>query len=255
MSMEVELNGKGGQVCKHAKAGAIQCPLIVRPTSEDVVTGNVVGALQHVRPHLWLNAMLNIAIDGDDRSGRFSQVWFRDFKVKLWCRQPQFPPEMLSFPEGRSEPDVIIEWENPPTSVWIEAKWLSPMATRTNGSARNDQVVRGVRTLMVDTGHIRPSRLFHAPRRRAVWIALVVSPEDDVLQNYDGSRQIMSVVSDQIGGTGDAVTPPDYGVLTWRDLAEVARSPRRWAVVAERSMLRQVASYLDHKLDMITGLG
>ena len=30
MSIEVELNGKAGRICKHALEGTIHCPLIVR---------------------------------------------------------------------------------------------------------------------------------------------------------------------------------------------------------------------------------
>ena len=127
MSIEVELHRKGGKVCEGARRGEITCPLIIRPTSEDVVVGNVFGMLRHVRPHLWLNELLNSALG----TTKFRQVWFKNFSLRLWERQARFPPELLDFREGRTEPDVVIEWENPPTTVWIEAKWLSPMAKRT----------------------------------------------------------------------------------------------------------------------------
>ena len=37
--MLTELYGKGGRVCKEARKGNIRCGLIVRPNSEDVITG------------------------------------------------------------------------------------------------------------------------------------------------------------------------------------------------------------------------
>ena len=36
--MLAEMNGKAGTLCSEARNGAIRCPLIVRPTSEDVIT-------------------------------------------------------------------------------------------------------------------------------------------------------------------------------------------------------------------------
>jgi hypothetical protein len=45
MSALVELNGKAGRLCPKAQAGEIRCPCIVRTTSEDVLTGEVFGAL------------------------------------------------------------------------------------------------------------------------------------------------------------------------------------------------------------------
>ncbi len=65
MSIYVELHKKGGKLCEKAKSGELHCPLIVRPTSEDVIVGNVFGTLKHIPPHLWLNPLLNKAIDGD----------------------------------------------------------------------------------------------------------------------------------------------------------------------------------------------
>ena len=128
MSIYVELHKKGGKLCEKAKSGELHCPLIVRPTSEDVIVGNVFGTLKHILPHLWLNPLLNKAIDGDFNSKRFRQVWFKNFSLRFWERQAAIPYEILGFKEGRTEPDIIIEWENPATTIWIEAKWNSPMA-------------------------------------------------------------------------------------------------------------------------------
>ncbi len=168
MSIEVELRGKRGCVCQPARRGEIRCPLIVRPTSEDVVVGNVFGTLQHIPPHLWLNAILNQALGTDE----FRQVWFKDFSLRLWEKQPRYPPELLDFKEGRTEPDVIIEWENPPTTVWIEAKWLSGFSKRTANNAENDQISRSIRTLLYQTGHIQGSTLFANHKRRAILLCI-----------------------------------------------------------------------------------
>lgn len=234
MSIEVELHNKGGQVCKQAKAGEIHCPLIVRPTSEDVVTGNVFGMLRYVRPHLWLNPMLNHALDTDE----FRQVWFKDFSLRLWERQARFPPELLDFREGQTEPDVVIEWENPPTTVWIEAKWLSGFAKRTNGSGDNDQISRNIRTLLHETGHVETSRLFQVPVRRAIMVLLHLNASQLVALDTQISDEDRTVCSGQA----------TLGHITWSTLRDEALSGREHATVVEANMLGQIEAYLDRKL-------
>src|SRR5688500_19848586 len=104
MSLEVELNKKAGRICPQAASGEIRCPLIVRQSSEDVVTGTVFGHLRAIRPHLWLGPLLNEAY----QTTRFRQVWYRELSIRFWERQTRFPAELLSFREGKSEIDLII---------------------------------------------------------------------------------------------------------------------------------------------------
>lgn len=40
--MLTELHGKAGTFCEPAKQGKLRCPLLVRSTSEDVITGQLV---------------------------------------------------------------------------------------------------------------------------------------------------------------------------------------------------------------------
>lgn len=247
MSIEVELNNKAGKVCEQARCGAIKCPLIVRPTSEDVLTGNVFGLLRHIRPHLWLNPLLNQAIDGDPDSGRFRQVWFKDFTIQLWKRQPRFPPELLEFREGRTEPDVVIEWENAPTTLWIEAKYLSGFSAGTANSDDNDQVIRGVRTLLAETGYIHPSRLFKLRQRRPLWIALTGNSEDERITKYRSSRSLMQ----SLGLSAKAVTIlPEamVGSTTWFGLRDLLSLSASRSSFLERCIAGQVKAYLSFKL-------
>ena len=58
--MLVELHGKGGCLCQPARQGKLHCPLIVRPTSEDVVTSHLFQVLQVLNPHWWLADFLNL---------------------------------------------------------------------------------------------------------------------------------------------------------------------------------------------------
>jgi len=246
MSIETEVNGKGGKVCEQARKGEIHCPLMIRPTSEDVITGNVFGMLKHIRPHLWLNPLLNLALDGDADSGPYRQVWFKDFKVKFWERQAKFPPELLDFREGRTEPDVIIEWENPPTTVWIEAKYLSGFAKGTNDSDNNDQVLRGIRTLLADTGHIRPSRLFNVPQRAAAWIALLSSKPDSMVDQYREQDRLLRAIP----YPASLPQQPLVGTVTWKDVQFMAY--RGTSISSnERSIFETLDDYLDLKIGAV----
>jgi len=60
--MLTELGRKGGCLCEPAKKGELRCPLIVRSTSEDVVTGNLFGTLGAINPRWWLPDLLNQAL-------------------------------------------------------------------------------------------------------------------------------------------------------------------------------------------------
>jgi len=44
------------------QARKLRCPLIVRPTSEDVITGHVFQTLGIINPRWWLADMLNLAL-------------------------------------------------------------------------------------------------------------------------------------------------------------------------------------------------
>jgi hypothetical protein len=243
MSWEAELNGKGGQVCKHAKAGEIQCPLIIRPTSEDVISANVVGLLKHIRPHLWVGPLLNVGLG----TSRFRQVWYKGLRVDLWKRVEKYPAELLDFKEGSTEPDIAISWENPPTTLWIEAKYLSPLAGHTANSKTNDQAIRGIRTLLAATGHITTPQLFNRPKRNAVWLALLCSKPEPVVDQYRDRARLMIGI-----GKPEAVTSlplaPFVGTITWNDIRDALIHSRRLMSKAEQSISLSLDSYLELKM-------
>ncbi len=246
MSIEVELRKKSGKVCKQALDGTIHCPCIVRSTSEDVVVGNVFGILRHIRPHLWLNDLLNTAL----RTNRFRQAWFKGFSVRFWERQERFPPELLDFREGRTEPDIIIEWENPPTTIWIEAKWGSRLAEGTTGNRNNDQVIRGVRTLLAQTGHLALNRLIEIPKRRPIWLGLLNWEDDPVLERYRTSPQVDALVRFLVGSDSE-LNPPIVGWLNWAWISRFLHEKTNQMLPLERSLTRSVADYIDFKLTQL----
>jgi hypothetical protein len=75
-----EMLGKGGTLCSPARSGQIRCPLIVRPTSEDVITGHLFQALRCLNPRWWLPDLLNAALG----TPRFRRQVYRRLKIDLW---------------------------------------------------------------------------------------------------------------------------------------------------------------------------
>ncbi|HEV8003904.1 MAG TPA: hypothetical protein VGP63_28825, partial [Planctomycetaceae bacterium] len=87
--MLVELNGKAGQLCEPARLGRLHRPLIVRATSEDVITDHVFRTLKNLNPRWWVPDLLNEALGAP----RFRRQVFRRFRVELWQKQRTFPAE------------------------------------------------------------------------------------------------------------------------------------------------------------------
>src|SRR5262249_54728297 len=153
--------GKGGQVCRHAKAGEIKCPLILRPTSEDVVTGHLFQILRALQPRWWLPDFLNRALG----AAKFRRQWFRRLGIAIWKTRRNYPVELIRWDEGSTEVDVRIRWENPPTTVFIEMKYGSDLSARTKGDDGthgfpSDQLIRNIRVGLWECGWFRRSELF-----------------------------------------------------------------------------------------------
>lgn len=164
--MLTELGGKGGCLCEPAKSGTLRCPLIVRPTSEDVITGQLFGTLRAINPRWWLPDFLNQALGVE----RFRRQVFRKLRIELWQKQPAFPRWLIPWNEGQTEVDVVITWENPPTTVFIEMKYGSPLSGSTvhnNGHAGypSDQLIRNARVGLYQCGWYEEDKLFEFPPR------------------------------------------------------------------------------------------
>ena len=121
--MLTELHGKAGQVCRYVKTGQVRCPLIVRPTSEDVITGHLCEVFRALNPRWWLPDILNVAV----RAQRFRRQVFRHLKIEPWRNRSRYPRELLPWDEGSTQIDLSIQWENPPTMVYIEVKYLADL--------------------------------------------------------------------------------------------------------------------------------
>jgi hypothetical protein len=244
-----ELHGKGGTLCSASRAGQIRCPLIVRPTSEDVITGEIFQALGCLNPRWWLPDLLNLGL----RTDRFRRQVFRDLMIRLWRNQPCYPRELLPWDEGSTQVDAVITWENPPTTLFIEMKYLSGLSTNVSaddGGSEfpSDQLIRNIRVGLHGCGYFRqPGRLFDPPRREFLMMFMGPARGHPLVDRYRDHQALRAAIphSDRLVGLPKS---PFVGELGYSDLVETLNKQSRWFGRAERRVVDDLAGYLEYKL-------
>lgn len=246
--MLTELLGKGGCLCQPAKKGELRCPLIVRPTSEDVITGYLFQTLGAINPRWWLAQLLNEALGAK----RFRQQCFRRLKIELWKNQPPYPRELLPWDEGSTQVDASITWENPPTTIFVEAKFganFTPKAKQDNGQSGfpSDQLTRNVRVGLLKTGYFHDRKLFEAPARDFVLIVISPHADHELVTIYrDPERLRPSIPHSHLLKTLPRL--PFIGQLSYPSIIRVLEQQRRWMDRTERILAGDLVEYLRFKL-------
>jgi hypothetical protein len=243
----IELHRKAGTLCQPARQGRLHCPLIVRPTSEDNVTGHLVTVLRALNPRHWVSDLLNQALGTE----RFRRQVYRRFRIKPWVGKPPFPRELLHWDEGGTEVDIQLTWENPPTTVYVECKFGSPLSTRTNQNDGShgypgDQLSRNIRVGLHECGYYQTNALFEsAPRDFAVVVLAPVTGRPLVREYRDPERLRHAIPhSDRINFWPRF---PFVGEIGYSDIRHVLRDRRRFYTRAERSLIDALLEYLDYK--------
>jgi hypothetical protein len=246
--MLTELHRKGGCLCQPAKEGKLRCPLIVRPTSEDVVTGDLFQTLKIINPRWWLPDLLNQALGVT----HFRRQIFRRLRIVPWENKPIYPRELLHWDEGSTQVDVTISWEEPPTTVYIEMKYgsdLSPITSRNQGQHGYpaDQLSRNARVGLLECGYFQRPQLF--PTTKRDFLLLVIAPDKghSLVARYRNPIQLRKAIphSDLIPTLPKL---PFIGELSYLDIMTLLRSQRRWFCRAERMAADQLVEYLEMKL-------
>ncbi|OOE14046.1 hypothetical protein [Fictibacillus arsenicus] len=114
--------------------------------SEDAITWNVFKTLEKINPRDWLPYLIKRAFNDE-----FENLDEDNIRIHLWKQLT--PPDALSFKEGKTEVDVIIESEN---FVWfIEAKYKSDISIRTKNNSMRNQIIRNI-DIGLDYANDRP---------------------------------------------------------------------------------------------------
>ena len=246
--MLTELHRKGGCLCQPAREGKLRCPLIVRPTSEDVVTGNLFQALKIINPRWWLPDLLNQALGVT----HFRRQVFRGLRIEPWQNKPCYPRELLPWAEGSTQVDVNITWDNPPTTLYIEMKYgsaLSPITSRNHGEHGfpADQLARNARVGLLECGYFQRPLLF--PTTKRDFILVVISPDkgNSLVARYRDPKKLRKAIphNDLILNLPKL---PFIGEVSYLDIVTMLRHQRRWFTRPERILVDQVAEYLEMKL-------
>lgn len=236
--LELEAGGrKTGSVCPRDYRNGPSCPLIVRTSSEDVLTATVFGILRRLRPSLWLRPLLVRAFGSS-----FRRVPMGDLDVLFWPSVA--PPDELAGSEGATEPDVLLRFGD--YAVFIEAKFLSPLAERTTNDPHRDQVVR-----LIDVAYWSnmADRLFTTTP-----FVLVLGLDEDtpeLVARYKDSRALADALRHHAPRTRRQIALTMAGRVayaSWTSVADIVEDSTGRAQRMERAFLADVASYLRHRV-------
>jgi hypothetical protein len=249
--MLTELGGKGGCLCEPARRGELRCPLIVRANSEDVVTANIFGTLKVLNPRWWLPDLLNSALGAN----RFRRQVYRRLRIELWQKQRAYPRQYLPWVEGNTEVDVVITWENPPTTIFIEMKYgsgLGPTTVNNDGTTGypSDQLIRNARVGLRENGWFDGDYLFDIPPRDFALVLLAPDIGNPFVRKYRDPSTLRSSIPRSENLT-DLPRLPFIGELGYRGLICALEGNRRWLSRSERQLVEQLTDYLQLKLTYI----
>jgi hypothetical protein len=241
MSIIFELfKSSGKKVCPPNYVRKSNCPLIVRTTSEDLLTANVFGILKNLDPKVWLRRFLGEAIKGKD----FSRHTFEGLSFEFWKRY--HPPANRKYREGISEVDVTISYKD--GIIFIEAKYLAPVSLRTSNDPRRDQVIR---YLDLAAYHF----LNHPDSVKEFYFVLIVDTEKPpwILTRYRYNQTLIKGLTNpgffKPPVEAGRLLSKGIGWLSWNQLRRILEFIRgEFRTEAERRFVDDLIVYLDHKI-------
>ena len=245
--MLTELHGKGGRICEPARSGQMRCPLLIRSSSEDVITGELVQVMRTINPRWWLPDFLNTALG----TKRFGQQVYRRLRIEPWVNHPPYPRELLPWKEGSTQVDVEISWENPPTTVFIEAKYQAALSWKTSNSTEQtkfpgDQLIRNIRVGLHHCGYFAGRQLFEAPPRDFVVIYLAPCGESPLVRRYRREDKLLRAIPHSERLTA-LPRRPFVGGIGYGEIRTSLLGRLRFLTTAERRIAEAVEEYLAFK--------
>jgi hypothetical protein len=146
---------------------------------------------------------------------------------------------------------VTVSWENPPTTIFIEMKFASGLATKTaggNGEYPSDQLIRNIRVGLLECGWFQFAGLLPIQPREFAVIVFSPAAGHRQVEHYRDRKKLLASIphSNQLGGLPSM---PFVGEADYGGVAEILRQQRRWSSRPERESLDRLANYLDFKRD------
>ncbi len=242
MSMVIELERggrKAGHVCDRSYRQGASCPLILRQTSEDIITANVFGLLRRMRPSLWLRPWLNHAF----KTNRFRSCSLAGLDVAFWMQAN--PPPTRAHREGSTEVDVLIRAKE--LIVFVEAKYRAPLSTRTKHDEFRDQVIR----LLDVVFEMAVAGEFY-PRAPHVVVLGIPREEPSLVTRYRDPKVIDQMLPERRRfADHNAITrmlASHLSYCSWSDLAHLLEMRINSAREMEQGFLRDTVNYIREKV-------
>jgi len=217
--------------------------------SEDALTWNVFSTLKSLDPNFWVKALLKSAFG---ERGDLSKLNFDCAVVVFWHKVS--PPRCRPVAEGPSEPDLEIVTRD--LLIFIEAKYLAPVAPDTTHDPERDQVIR-----LIDVGSYKAKQdgldfffILLTPRKV---ISEGKEPERlEKIEEYwgrfmeyrDHPDRIAKMLPYRSDDMDYSKMAQNIGWLHWEDIAGfLASADRRQFSSLENFMIQQLLQYLKAK--------
>ena len=246
MSITLELEGDGkklGKICERGYRNGPSCPLILRQSSEDLLTANVFGLLRRLRPALWLEPMLRAAFPRHD----VPRLRFKDVTLALWKKIPA--PAERAVREGFTEVDVYVAFGV--SVLLVESKFTSSLTPATAHDAQRDQLIR---LIHVAFSHLVDGEFF--PRAPLVLVLGVWGREPRLVTTYRNPDAICASVS-SIRSREDGIAiarmlSEGVAYLSWQRLARLLSAATQQGTALEAALLKDLVAYITAKARIST---
>jgi hypothetical protein len=195
----------------------------------------------------WLPDLLNVAL----AANRFRRQFHRKLKIGPWRNRLCYPRELLPWDEGSTQVDLSIQWENPPTTFYIEMKYGSDLSAKTAGSAGQhgfptDQLIRNARVGLLECGWFRRSPLFDLPPRDFVLVFCGPTKGHRLVARYRDCDQLRKAIPHS-HRLRDLPKLPFVGELSYADIVRLLRRQRPRFTLPEQKLIDTLADYLVFK--------
>jgi hypothetical protein len=207
----------------------------------------LVETFRLLNPRWWLSDFLNQALGAE----RFRRQFYRHLRIEPWVNYPKYPRELLPYDEGSTQVDCVITWDNPPTTVFIEAKYSSDLSFRTANSDGQhgyptDQLIRNARVGLQACGYFKDEGFFVIAPRDFVLILLSPTKGHPLVQNYRNPERLRESIphNDRLVGLPKS---PFIGEIGYPEIASILRRQTKFFTRPERLAVETLVAYLEFK--------